>query len=300
MSSMPTSPHAVAKTTALNWLGMAARSRRLRLYLLAVLTLAGSFYLMTYVLPYDPNWYDDYYPAGRALLAGHNPYLDRFVFTPWFLVIVAPLSLLPPALGRFIFAMLGVFGFAYTAQRFKASRLALTAFLLSPPVILNLTKVDIDGLMVLGLFLPPQLGLFFVTLKPQFGAAIALFWLVETWRTRGWRAVVWIFAPITVAGLLSIIIFGPWFTQPLRLISTPFNASLFPMTIPVGLALLAQSLRSRDIRFAIPAAPCLSPYVTLPTWSVALLAIVHDDLLLLVAVAGFWIERVLTVTVLAP
>jgi hypothetical protein len=53
--------------------------------------------------------------------------------------------------------------------------------------------------------------------------------------------------------------------------------------------LLAAALRKREIRFAIGAGPCLSPYVLFHSWSGPLLAVVPNQWDTLAAVAGLWI-----------
>lgn len=264
--------------------------------LYALLFAAVIAYLFAYQ-PNDPNWSDDFYSAGRAVLNGQNPYNGFFVFPPWLLVLLTPLALFPPAAGRAILIMLNMLGFIYAARHFRATPLATIIFLLSPIVLLHLTWVDLDGLIVFGLAVSPTLGLFFVSLKPQFAASIAIFWFAQILQTKGWSAVLRAFAPITIVGLLSILVYGMWFVSGLqRLTSLPsasWNASLFPTTIPLGLVLMIQSLRTRDIRWAMPASLCLSPYVSLQGWAAGLLALVGSQPLLVAAVIGIWTERLL-------
>ena len=136
--------------------------------------------------------------------------------------------------------------------------------------------------------LPPQIGLFLVLAKPQVGLPIALFWLVEAWREGGWRQVVRVFAPVAVAFGLTVVLFGFWFRMWTDQPEQWWNASLFPYSVPVGLYLVYRALKTRDLRWALPAGPCLSPYVLFHSWSVAVLAVVHNQRWTLVVTAALW------------
>jgi hypothetical protein len=123
------------------------------------------------------------------------------------------------------------------------------------------------------------------------GSVVALFWLVDAWRTGGLLNVVKVFTPFTAVFLLSLTVFGfyPSHFGEIQLYSQSWNASLFPASIPVGLALVVAALRRREIRFAMAASPCLSPYVLLHAWSGALAALSTQTLEMLVAVLGLWL-----------
>jgi hypothetical protein len=91
------------------------------------------------------------------------------------------------------------------------------------------------------------------------------------------------------------VMFGFW---PLGALSTtdswgPLNASLWPLSIPVGLALFVASVRKRKIEFAMAASPCLSPYLLLHSWVGALLAIVASVPETIAAVTGLWVLVIL-------
>lgn len=64
-----------------------------------------------------------------------------------------------------------------------------------------------------------------------------------------------VFAPITTALSLSLVLFGLW-----------------PWSIPVGAALLLAAFLKRRIEYTMLAAPCLTPYISLYSWSGATLA----------------------------
>jgi hypothetical protein len=132
----------------------------------------------------------------------------------------------------------------------------------------------------------------FVTAKPQLGLVAGLWWCVEAYRTRGLKGLAITIAPFAVITAISLLAYGWWPLRMLRaqsLLTEPQNASLWPTSVPVGLALLAASLRRRDMRFAIPATACLSPHLTFQSWVVWVLPLVSYEVELLAAVAGLWV-----------
>jgi hypothetical protein len=252
-------------------------------------TLVLSF-LMAPIVPPAVDWTTTFRPATLALLSGESPY-GRFylVHAPWTLVMLTPLALLPEAVGRVMLIFCALISYAFIAHRLKAKPIAIVFLLLSPLVMHLLLNGNMDWLASLGFILPPQLGLFFISIKPQIGIAVAPFWLVEAWRQGGWKLVIKTFAPFTIVLLLSFIMFGFWPSYSFKVIEVWYNASLLPMSIPVGLALLVTALRKRKIEYAMAASPCLSPYALFYSWTGALLAIVSSTPETIAAVIGLWV-----------
>ena len=199
------------------------------------------------------------------------------------------MALLPVQVGRAMLVIVTLLSFGLVARGLGAKPLVIGLLLVSPPVVHCILVGNIDWLAVLGFILPPQIGMFFVAIKPQIGIGIAIFWVVEAWRKGGWREVLHICWPITAALVVSMLIFGLW---PLRFENQTgvwWNASLWPMSIPVGLGLLAAALHKRKIGYAMAASPCLSPYLMMHSWVVALLAVSDSLPVTAAAVVGFWI-----------
>jgi hypothetical protein len=265
---------------------------------LIVLGVIGVFVLAAafgYILPPGVDWSLTFRPATLIAASGGNPYQSNltapFAGTPWALIPLIPLALLPEPAGRGILFIIGLASFAYAAHQLKAGRWALIFFLLSPVVMHGLLNANLDWMPVLGYVLPPAIGLFFITVKPQMGSVVAIFWLVEAWHQGGWRQTLKTFAPISIAYLLSFTIYGLWPLNMLKASSytTWWNASLWPMSIPIGLALGVAALRHRNIRYAMAASPALSPHVIFHSWSAALIAIVSSTPETIAAVIGLWI-----------
>lgn len=255
------------------------------------IALATSFILAPYVPP-AIDWTITFRPATLTFLSGASPYGSfYFVHAPWTMVFLTPLVLLPEAVGRVMLFFCGLGSYAYVAHKLGAKPIATLFLLLSPLVMHVLLNGNMDWLAILGFVMPPQLGLFFISVKPQIGLAVAPFWLVEAWRMDGWKQVVKTFTPFTIVLLLSLFVFGLW---PLEFINQKvpevyYNASLWPMSIPVGLALFVTALRKRKIEYAMAASPCLSPYLLFYSWGGALLAIISSVPETIVAVIGLWI-----------
>jgi hypothetical protein len=255
--------------------------------LVALAVVAAAF------LPPAVDWRYVNRPGALAMLQGRSPYevVPNFSAAPWAMLPLIPLALLPEAVGRALLLLASLAAVTVAAVRFNATRLTLAAFLVSPPVLHALLNANLDFLVLLGFALPAPLGMFFITVKPQVGAVVGLFWCVEAWRTGRLRGLARVLGPITLAYLLSFALFGFWPRYYLEIArySQGWNASLWPLAIPVGLALTVQALRTRGLRWALPASICLSPYVLFHSYAAALLALVHQAPAMLAAVAGLWI-----------
>ncbi len=268
-------------------------NRKILLFTIGILFILASFAAGQF-LPRGVDWYLTFRPATQALLSGNSPYEglpSPFAGAPWGLVPLIPLAVLPENIGRGFLFVGSIFAFAYAAYRLAAKPVALIAFLLSPPVLHCLINANLDWLPIIGFVSPPAIGLFLLAVKPQMGIIVALFWLVEAWKKGRWKEVIHIFGPVMVAFFISIVLYGFW---PLKMLNPTFytqwwNASLWPMSIPVGLALTVAAIRRHNIKFAMAASPCLSPHVLFHSWSGALASIVASTPETVAAVIGLWI-----------
>lgn len=245
-------------------------------------------------LPVGIDWRLTQRPAALTLLRGASPYdvspTAPYAGAPWGVWVLLPLALLPESIGRAALLFIGLGAFAMTAHRLGARPWVTGAFLLSPPVLHCLLNANDDWMPLLGFVLPPPIGLFFLAVKPQMGSVVALVWLVQAWR-RGGREVVRVFGPVTAALALTFLLYGFWPANAFRVasISQGWNASLWPLSIPVGLGLAVAALRKGETRYAMAASPCLSPYVLFHSWSGALAAVLAQPLEALAVIAGLWV-----------
>lgn len=224
-------------------------------------------------------------------VAPENP----FIAAPWGLVLLILLALLPIDLGRTFLFAISLISFAYSAKKLGANLMAITAFLLSPPVVYCLLRANIEWIPLLGFVLPARIGIFFILVKPQTGFALGIFWFIEAWRNGGWREVCYKFWPVTIVILVSFILFGFWPLNALHIlgIAQDFNASLWPISIPFGIVLICLSLFKREAKFAIAASPFLSPYVLFYSWISAIVALSARTLIMISTVFGLWLYAII-------
>ncbi len=262
--------------------------------LIAALLLAF-FIIMIWVaimfLPPAVDWHSAFRPAARAYLSLQSPYnIERYVSPPWTAILLIPFAVFPEQVGRVLQFVVAILMLSFIIKRLGGSLFSTVIFLLSPPIMHMLLNGNLEWIALSGLIMPPQIGLFFILIKPQVGIGIAIFWLVEAFRGGGFKQVIYTFAPITIVSLLFMIPFGFWPNHFWYSYTIAYwNASLWPASIPVGLVLLAHAIRNRTFKPALAAGPCLSPYVLLHSWSAALLAIIPSTIELTVAVIGLWI-----------
>ncbi len=244
------------------------------------------------------DWRETFYPAARAVIEGKNPYeaAPTFRNMPWVLIPLLPLAFFSERVSGVLYFTLTLVLYAWTAIRLKASRTALIAFLLSPPVIYGMILLNVDALVLAGFILPPQIGLFLVLIKPQMGIAMALFWFFEAWREGGLKSLMRDFAPVTFALILSFVVFGSAsIGRSGDLPQSTWNASLWPWAFPIGFALTILSIHHRRADQAMAASPFLSPYLAYHSWVSVLAGLVRHDLELVLAVIGMWLVAIIRI-----
>jgi hypothetical protein len=272
-------------------------SARLIILGLGSIAIVALVWVLVPVLPDGIDWRLTYRPATLALLSFHNPYAPEvardapFAAATWGLLPLIPLAILPLKVGRTILLLISLISFAYSAKKLGANRFGILLFLLSPPVLFCLLNGNIDWIPILGFILPPQIGLFFIMVKPQIGIAVAVYWLFQAWRQGGIRPVVKVFLPVSIALLASFGLYGLWPLQSTQVltIAQRYNTSFWPISIPIGLALIVAAIRLKQAKLAMAASPWLSPYVLFNSWSGALAALSSQTLKLAAVVLGLWL-----------
>lgn len=244
------------------------------------------------------DWAEVFYPAAQLLASGKNPYpaVPKLHNPIWTLIPLIPFTWFQPAVSAWAYFAFSLLAYGFTGYRLGARPIALSAFLLSAPVLHSLQLGNVDILVVLGFALPAPIGLFFVLVKPQIGVGMAIYWLVEAWKRGGVRKVVQTFAPAALALAASIALFGNSLVRSSDdVVSSGWNASLWPYSIPLGIALLYLALKYAKRGMAISASPFLSPYVAFNSWQVALAGLLGNDLGMVLAVAAIWIFSFLVI-----
>jgi hypothetical protein len=262
-----------------------------KLSLISILILA-LLVLASIYLPPGIDWRLTYRPAALAVMSGRSPYsIDSYFNAPWTIILLLPFALLPENIGRAALLIIGLGSYAFVIHKLGAKLPALIAFLISPIILHSLLNSNIDWLPLLGLIMPPQIGLLFLAIKPQMGIGVAFFWMIEAWRKGGFLECIRVFWPVVLALLISFVMFGPWplLFNHTKAVTQDFNASLWPSSIPVGIVLLVAALHRRNIKYAMASSPCLSPYVLFHAWSGALASLASQPIEMIAAVAGLWI-----------
>ena len=215
-------------------------------------------------LPAGDDWASCFRPAALNLLRGDSPYsVAGYYNAPWALLPLIPIALLPFQWGRVVFFLVSLAGFAYIVRRLTTHPLSVLLFLTSAPVVYCFYGGNLDWIAMLSYILPAPFALIFAAIKPQIGAGILIYWLVESWRQGGARLVIRNFFPVALLFMSSLIFYGLWPSNFSELDEVPWNVSLFPYLIPVGIFLLGWAITKREPRPAMSAGLFFSPYFSL-------------------------------------
>ena len=253
----------------------------------AILTIGTYLYF-----PLKSHWREIYYPALRAAIELRSPYdVPRFYNPPWTLLPLLPLAFLPVKVGSAVMSVATMCAFAYACYRLRASRAVMVLFLLCPTVAYNYFQVNVDWLALLGFFMPTQIGLFFLAIKPQLMGLVVPFWLWQTYRDGGIRRVAMVFGPITAAYLVSFAFFGLFYFRGFAL--PDYQATFLPYSIPFGLALVWAAFRKSRPSWLLPATSLLTPYTQHYTWSLSILGFLPNQAVTLALIVATWLAYVL-------
>ncbi|MBL8102611.1 MAG: hypothetical protein JNM02_08790 [Anaerolineales bacterium] len=241
------------------------------------------------------DWKETYYPAARALLEGKNPYLvPTFRNPPWTILFLIPFALFSETIGGILFFMASLILYAWSAYRLKASLVALIVFMLAPPVVYGMRMLNVDVFVLIGFTLPAPAALFFVIIKPQMGLAMVPFLLFKAFKEGGIKQVLVTCVPVSIAAAFSFLFFGDWFSgRQADLLDSFWNAGLWPWAIPIGVVLMALSLRDLRADFSMAASPFLSPYLAYHSWAAVLAGLIKYDFEFVVAVLAMWLVAVI-------
>lgn len=207
---------------------------------IAVMILGFTFF----PIPYR-DWITIFRPAALNLA---NPYFDagRVFNPPWLLVLLYPLALLPPRLGAAILMTISVLGIVYYVK----SPPKIIAVMLSAPIMILFLLGQLDGLSLWALMFPPWLGLPFIIAKPQgvFLTSIRRLNIKSVGLTLG-------------LFILSIIVWGAWWQNIIGYRpDQTVNLSLFPYSIPFGIALFYFGWKRKSDPLLALGSLCFSPY----------------------------------------
>jgi hypothetical protein len=263
--------------------------------LLALLSILLSFIFPLFLPWFTRDWGAFFRPAAILFLTGHSPYIvDGFYSPPWLLLLISPLAFLPAQLGCSIVFLLTLFSFAFVAYKLGATKWLILLFVITPHVLKIGLNGNVDWLVALGSLLPPQFGLFLVTVKPQLGLPVVLFWLWQVWSFGGFKKVFFTFAPLLVVTIFSFAFYGLWPLRFSNVASETWNIAPWPYMLPVGLALLISSIRKNKIHASFLSAPFLSPYMVVFSMPVVVLGLLPSKLEFIAGIIGLWLLQLIT------
>ncbi len=275
---------------------------KLKIILLAAAT-AVLFYILLNVfahLDMGRDWRITYRPAALEMMHGRSPYgVKVFYAAPWSLIPLIPFAALPYEISNVGIFLCGLCAFAYIAYKLNAKPVGMILFLLSAAVVGCLLNGNIEWMPLLGLVLPPPVGLIFAATKPQVGIGIMIYWFFHIYQTKGMWETVKAFLPLALLTLLSFWMYGFWISGFQRTLeqsqASPFdyNLSVWPHGIFAGLWLLYKAIQNKNIRAATAASPFLSPYALQYTWAAVLPAVIHAPVELFIVSFGLWIPVIL-------
>ena len=260
--------------------------REVLLVLLLVLVIPVAVFIAT-ALPAGVDFRFNFYPAGQAALAGQDMYsVNGFYTPPWIAVVLAPLGMLPLQASWAIFTLLSLGTSLVTFHRMGLTRRQLVLLAFSPFVLFNLWHGNLDSFVLLGSVLSPAVGVWFLLLKPQLTWPLIALWLFrcrKNYKSRSSIALVLSFLTASaIAGFASL----SHLPDPA---SMPWNTSLWPISIPVGLILLLLAALYDDEKIALASAPLLSPYLAIHSWLLTTLPFLRRPLFLASFVALAWV-----------
>jgi hypothetical protein len=263
---------------------------------IAILIAIGILFAALYWIPYmlwftkfGCDWWLIFRPVITGVTSGVSPFANSLYYSPpWLLIFLVPFALLPPPLDMAALVTVSVTTIIFTLLKMKASPLVIILFLLTPNLWWGIFVGNVDFLVMLGFILPPQIGLIFVLLKPQIGAAVALFWAIEAWRRNGIREVVRVLAPVAMLIVLSFVIFGWWFAHMGDATKKYWNIANWPYLLPFGLVLLLKAIREHKQGLSITAGLFLSPYIHTQTLPLAVMGLLPNELETIVSILALW------------
>ncbi len=189
---------------------MTARNRNLLILIVLIVLAILAFSRVRWPVAYD--WDGTFRPAVLSFLNGkgiekvdpsstlYNP--------PWVVGPLTPIAVLPYEIGRGLLLIVTIASFWFAAIRLKARPIPTIAFLLSPLVLAGVVFGNVEWLPILGVAVEGPIGVLLLAIKPQMGLGLALFLLVEAWRTKGSSALLRLVLPLAVVSILFALYFG--------------------------------------------------------------------------------------------
>lgn len=183
---------------------------------------------------------------------------------PPYISFLLPHALLPAWLGGVINLCLNILVMLLIISKYRGGIWAVVLGFTHPAFFEFIRMNNVDWIPLLGLLVPPSLGVIFFTIKPQLvsGAAVVLV------RKHG----VLILVPLSIVVALSLVVWGNWIVYLMRASATnPYNYSLFPFAIPVGIYLLYHAYKKQDVLLGALSTSFFTPYLSFSSITIPVL-----------------------------
>jgi hypothetical protein len=190
-----------------------------------------------------------------AWLSGKDPYTSfspPFASPPHALFIFTALSWATP----FIATLFPVVALIFVAFR-QRKRYLIPVVGLSFPFMMLGVFANVDWMVMIGLAVGGRVGVVLDSIKPQMGAGAIL---VEIAKRGTWRERARLLLPLVILALLTLPLWGAWLQNMGNVRAYWWNFSLFPYSVPFGLAGLVLAWRRKDPLYGVAATLALSPY----------------------------------------
>lgn len=230
------------------------RHRRDILVSLTLLVSAASVFLLLYrYYPDHSDWTLFYSKLTRNIL--HPMQVNGYVNPPWASLLTV-YGLLPLRVSNVINMMINMVVLLLLIRKVKGGWAGILLTFTSP-LFWDMGRVNpIDWIPVLGFILPPAIGFPLMAVKPQTLGAAA----IVKWKNMKFKFAPLI--PLIVVVAVSFVIWGNWLPKDTgELISTAWNFSFWPVSIPLGGYVFYRAYKEGDEILAGAATPLLVPYI---------------------------------------
>jgi hypothetical protein len=231
---------------------------------LIAVAFTGSIFFFLMFPTASADWHGTFYPTSRVPL---NPYvINTFFNPPWVGIILFPFHFFSENIAQALNSSLNLVIIGLLVTRKKGSWLSLFLTLTSFPLVALLANGSIEWVPALGFLAQNEFGILLLLAKPQSGLLSGIDWFIQSKN----KLLFFAFPTIFIIG--SFFIWGNWVHKMLLNIhyvnEQPFglsswNISLFPWTIPIGLALVFYIFRTRTLHSELLGAIatyCFFPY----------------------------------------
>lgn len=178
-----------------------------------------------------------------------------FLNPPWLLLFI-PHAWLPTIVGTFINSLLNVAMLIMLVYKLGGKREIILLTLTTPAAWALYVNNNIDWIPMLGLLLPPYLGIIAITAKPHIFGMVVIIWIKQY----GLKVIL----PTLLVVAVSLGLYGFWPSK----INADFvlvggNLSIFPYGLPLGMWLLYRAWQGNDYLLAAVSTYFFTPYIAL-------------------------------------